>query len=192
MKLCKYCNLEKPADGKWHGSKCHDCRKADHITRARRLGHKPIDDCTDHRNALGRESERVAIEHLKSLGCEVSGRSNVRGPDITFQFVGKTMTAEVKTVTDNKGLSVQAVKPRRRNDDFIIFVHQGIVVIEKMSEHLLECCSGGKRYVTRLFRGTYTPNQGHDVSFRPKSSGSLPDLALRDGNGAQHSNGDAV
>jgi hypothetical protein len=73
-----------------------------------------------------------------------------KGPDI----VANGLTIEVKSMTKRGSIFYCAkVSAKRRYDDLIALVGDGLIVIETMEEHLAACRPGGKRHVLEEFFG---------------------------------------
>lgn len=134
----------------WVGTWCPDCNNEYTRKRQHRLGiSKPIDELTDCTIATGRKAENLVAEFFRSLGMVVA-QTKSKGPDI----MANGLAVEVKSMTRrNDRFYCARVSPRRRYDDLIALVGDGLIVIETMEEHLAACRPGGKRLVLKEFFG---------------------------------------
>lgn len=133
---------------RWVGTWCPDCNNEYTRKRQHRLGiSKPIDELRDCDIATGRKAENLVAWFFRSLGVEVS-QTKSKGPDI----VANGLTIEVKSMTKRGGMFYCAkISAKRRYDDLVALVGDGMIVIETMEEHLDACRPSGKRHVLEEF-----------------------------------------
>jgi hypothetical protein len=139
---------------RWHGRTCPHCVKEKSREARYRNGiHRPKGERGDVHLLRGFAAEGHAAEFFKFAGFRVE-RGNYLGPDLHVWIEGQRLSVEVKLVQVRKySLTVNPVKPSRRGDNLIAYVHpDGRVRVENMSDHLREAHPSGGRTVTKLFK----------------------------------------
>lgn len=149
-------NTYRNSDGRpWHGTQCPECFGKSNTARARKRGIKPRDEVIEPTQVKGRNAERIAEKHFKSLGYKTKITAGM-GPDLYITKGSLTKTCEVKSCIEKSERGcffVQSVAPLRRGDDLIaIVLPNGLVHVEEMMSHLSKCARTGSRAVTNLIR----------------------------------------
>lgn len=148
-------NYRDPDGGMWLGNLCPDCARSKARAFGRKQGHKTTDEVTEHCNALGRASEKMAKEWFEKKGYRTEITLTGKGPDLIIQRKGKKLRVEVKTAIIRKRktkttFKVKAVSPNRITDDLIAYVwRDGHIRVKRMKSHLRKTWKDGDCEVFR-------------------------------------------
>jgi hypothetical protein len=102
---------------------------------------------------VAKKSVDIVKSYFERLGFLVFDirDPSANGHDMTVAKNGRSFRVEVKTVLPStRSFRVKAVKPNRKNDDWIALVMGENVVIQPMKDHLSACGKDGTRHVTEL------------------------------------------